>query len=368
MKYGFSAGLYFTEETSTVLLPTTLDVVSGDTLELGIFIDDLSTDRGLFGDGASGTRAFVRTDGDIRLYNEANVYIQFNSNLVANTLYDLKFIRTVDSWALYNGETLLDTKTLSGSFLVSHFGRLSTFDLNGFIYKIKYNDTDYNLHEVLAVDANKLYLPAKNSTTDVIGNELTNPATVGHNGSENTLLNYKSYELHKADSLEVDGTPLKYLYGENLFTTPIDNGNHSQVLVSDDGVNGDVYEVTTTGSYSAGLDFVGQNLVFTAGLNYTQHLLIKSISGEKTFTNINSTIPNTELTDEWVLYSNNFEATSSAIRFGILGVGVFRYKIITAALTNDDTPKPLKYEDRAYNTYKYNERDMFFSNAQDREV
>ncbi len=63
------------------------------------------------------------------------------------------------------------------------------------------------------------YIPAQNSTTDVFGNELTNPAGNYHNNAETTMLDYPQPALQKADLPQLtlynaSGVPQEMAYSD----------------------------------------------------------------------------------------------------------------------------------------------------------
>jgi len=83
---------------------------------------------------------------------------------------------------------------------------LSTRGLNGEllsswkrVYDDKYIDSIDEDNGVIH-GATRLFIPAKNSTTDVYDKPLTNPSGSWHNNSENTIENYASYQMCQADN------------------------------------------------------------------------------------------------------------------------------------------------------------------------
>lgn len=173
----------------------------------------------------------------------------------------------------------------------------------------------------------------------------TNTSNILSNWSE--LLVYSTVQAD--DNLEELKTYIgiqKDFYGDNLVTnynfdldltgaSPASNWGHAGNSVGvvkntyedpPSGVN--VYEITTTGAFSAGTHYVrmlnnGSATFLTIGKPYRYSRYMKTISGNATVRHIHSTIANKIITSQWQQYTNDFLATSVEMRIGLAGAGVF---------------------------------------------
>ncbi len=246
MKYGFSQGLYL-NGVDAYIRESALVLEDLESFEIGMYFDkevsptssgivfgSLNNDGSLIAFG-SVTGSYVgesvtiwnTSSGLDRLFLTDTIPVGYHTLRVewnaSDSIYDV-YIDNIKKITYGNNLSKLNSHLLS----LGRRGETTGFGVGSILYS-KVNDTYLqNGFDVYGSEVNthKLYIPAFNSTHDVLGNLLTNPQlstkeNILHiNNSENTFLNYKSPKLFKADTLqnyvlfEADGTPVAYSHDD----------------------------------------------------------------------------------------------------------------------------------------------------------